>query len=173
MSTLRALIADLRPSYGDQDYYVRFVTGCFVAASFFAVSAAFSFKEFSDYSGYQGREGNTFFYSDREAITGSAGQAYLAIVFAGISLIAGIVVIAWKWRMELVTAARTFGSIVIVSAVGGAFAGLLGSGMVQLVFGAIASRTVFWGVLPLLGVGAVVGVLMYAKEGEGTIMDAM
>jgi len=171
MPTMRALLGELTPSSRDEDYYIRFVTGCLFATAFFAVSAAFSFKEFSDYSDYQGREGNTFFYGDRDAITGSAGQAYVALVLAAAALVAALVVVAMKWRMGAIAGVRAFGTILIFCAIAGGFTGLLGSGLVQLGLGEIASRSLFWVLLPLLAIGAVIGVLLYAKEGEGTVLD--
>lgn len=77
-------------------------------------------KEFSEYEGYQGREGNTFYYSDREAMLGSAGMAYVAFVLAAIALTTGLVVRAWKWRFGLVDGLRTLGTVVVVCGITGA-----------------------------------------------------
>jgi hypothetical protein len=172
MLTMRGIVDDLRPSYADTDYYIRLTTGCLFVTAFFVVSGIVSMKEFSEYEGYQGQEGNTFYYSDREAILGSAGMAYVAFVLAAIALVTGLVFAAWKWRFGLVDGLRTFGTVVVVCAITGAMAGLFGAGIVQLGLGAIGLRGLYWALLPLLGIAAVFGVLLYAKEAKGSLRDA-
>lgn len=138
----------------------------------FVVSGIVSMKEFSEYDEYQGREGNTFYYGDREAILGSVGMAYVAFALAAFALLTGLVVVTRKWRFGLVDGLRTFGNLVVICAITGAMAGLFGAGIVQLGLGAIGLRGLYWALLPILGVAAVIGVLLYAKEVKGSLRDA-
>jgi len=169
--SITGLVHGLRPSYADQDYFIRMVTGLLFVCAFFAVGAIVSMKEFSEYDDYRGREGNTFFYGSRDAITGSAGQAYVAVLFSAVALLLALVMIGLKWRMGWFDGAKALLQVLLVAGFTGALAGLFGNGVVQLGLGAIGLRGLFWALLPLLGLGAVWGVLVYAKEGNGTVLD--
>jgi len=67
---------------------------------------------------------------------------------------------------------QTFGTVVVVCAIPGAMAGLYGAWIVELGLGAIGLRGLYWALLPLPGIAAVIGVLLYAKEVKGSLREA-
>ncbi|MGH3370624.1 MAG: hypothetical protein ACRDPR_11545 [Nocardioidaceae bacterium] len=101
------VLAALKPAYKDQDYYIRLATGLLFVAFFFVLAALVSQKEFSDYEGFVGQEGNTFFYSERNAIAGSLGQSIVAAMFSGVALLVALATILRRWRMGLVPGRRS------------------------------------------------------------------
>lgn len=170
--SISSLIERVKPRYPDHTYYVRVVEGCFVATAFFTVSAIMSFLAHDRYQDYQYTSGNTSYYASKEVLAGSVGQGYVGVVFAVIALLAGLVVVAWKWRFGWADAASAFGLALMGGAVMGGFIGLFLSGGIQhLLLGETGLRQLYWGILPVLGVGAVIGVLVYAKDGTGTFDD--